>query len=78
MVSSATAMAFWPGQLATNTPRALAAARSIVFTPAPARTIKLSAVPASIAFWFTSLERTTRMFTPATACGSSATVSCGR
>ena len=37
--SSATAIAFLPGQFETAIARAEAAARSIVFTPAPARTI---------------------------------------
>ncbi|MFO0632310.1 MAG: hypothetical protein U0168_05610 [Nannocystaceae bacterium] len=42
MVSSATAMAFLPGQLVTNTPWRLAAATSMVLTPAPARTTRPS------------------------------------
>jgi hypothetical protein len=37
MVSSATATAFLPGQLATYTPRAEAASTAIVLVPAPAR-----------------------------------------
>ena len=40
--SSATAAEFFPGQFATMTPCAVAAATSIVFTPAPARTMSLS------------------------------------
>ena len=65
-------MAFWPGQLVTKTPRALAALMSMVLTPAPARTIRPSAVPASMAAALTCLLRTIKMLTPAMACGSSA------
>ena len=40
--SSATAAEFFPGQFATITPCAVAAVTSIVFTPAPARTMSFS------------------------------------
>ena len=58
--SSATAAAFLPGQLATNTPRWDAAAVSIVSTPAPARTTSSSDGAASRASAVTRVERTTK------------------
>ena len=50
-------MAFLPGQFATRMPFAVAALTSIVFTPAPARTMSFSVggIIASVTF----VERTT-------------------
>ena len=61
MVSSATAIAFLPGQLATKIPRLLAAAASIVLVPAPARITSERCGDAASAASLTTVERTTRM-----------------
>src|SRR6185369_7636484 len=50
----------------------------MVLTPAPARTMRLSCLPAKIASPVTSVERTTRMPTPSKADGSVSLVSSGR
>ena len=73
MVSSATAMEFCPGQLATNTPRWDAARTSMVFTPAPARTTSERACAAWKTSPVTCLLRTTRMWASRAAPGRSFT-----
>ena len=59
--SSATAIEFLPGQLATKMPRSEAVATSIVSYPAPARTIRLRALAPSNTAAFTLVPRTRRM-----------------
>ena len=60
MTSSATAMAFRPGQLATKIPFEDAVVKSMVFTPAPARIIKLREGHAFKCSAVTFVERTTK------------------
>ena len=69
MVSSATAIAFRPGQFATSTPAAVAALTSIVFTPEPARMISWSSgvIMAAVTF----VDRTIN--TPALVAASAST-----
>ncbi len=62
--SSATATAFFPGQFETEIARADAPATSIVFTPAPARTIRERLLPWSISAAVTRVDRTTRTSAP--------------
>src|SRR6266511_315531 len=78
IASSATAIEFCPGQFATNTPRRDAAATSIVFTPAPARTTSESAGAPSKTSAETCFERTTRIDAPRAAAGSSPAATSGR
>ena len=77
MASSATAMEFCPGQLATYTPRREAAPTSMVFTPAPARTTSESAGAPAKTSPVTCLPRTTRMRASRAAAGRSATETVG-
>jgi hypothetical protein len=64
MTSSATAIEFFPGQLATKMPRLEAAGTSIVSTPAPARMTRLRLAPDLSAAADTRVPRTMRI------CGS--------
>ena len=63
VASSATAMAFLPGQFATQMPRSLAASTSMVLVPAPARTTSWRFPDSSIGR-VTCEERTTRTSAP--------------
>ena len=65
--SSATAMEFFPGQFETAMARAEAVLRSMVLTPAPARTMSESAVARSISAALTLVERTTSTSAPVSA-----------
>jgi hypothetical protein len=77
MASSATAMEFCPGQLATYTPRREAAPTSMVFTPAPARITSDRAGALAKTSPVTCLPRTTRIRASRAAAGRSATETAG-
>src|SRR5688572_698359 len=80
MTSSATAIAFFPGQFETNTPRAEAAATSMVSMPAPARITRPRPGPAPSVAAVTFVLLTMRMLgsDSATAAGRSSAVRSGR
>ena len=60
MVNSATAIAFWPGTLATWTAASAAASTSMVLVPAPALTTSPRESPDSIASALTAVDLTTK------------------
>jgi hypothetical protein len=74
IVSSATAIAFLPGQFATQMPRSLAASTSIVLKPAPARTT-IPRRPASSIARVTWVDRTTSTSAPVLPIASSSVAS---